>query len=76
MKVRVICKCGSIGSVEHFDLNDFIRVGRVTAFFCPLSMEWVDAGHGFCVECRIKHRSPAGNYHTCLFNREHNYEDD
>lgn len=67
MQVRVICKDGSWGSVEDCDLNDFIRTGKATAFYCPLSNEWVNVGHGFCEDCQIKHLTPPEDSHECIF---------
>ncbi len=76
MQVRVIFEDGSWGFVVDYKLNNFIETGKVSAFFCPLVYEWVNVGHEFCENCQIKHRAPAGDYHTCFFNREHKCEDD
>ncbi len=73
MLVRVICKDGSCGSIEGCNMNDFIRTGKIAAFFCPHSSAWVDVGHGLCADCRMKH---PGDCHTCFVHLEQRCEDD
>jgi hypothetical protein len=73
MLVRVICKDGSCGSMEDYDLNDFIRTGNVATFFCQHSNEWVDVAYG-CEIYKIRYLMPTGNFHTCFL--QQNYKDD
>ena len=68
--IRVICKFGRWGSSEDYDLANFISAGNVTAFFCPLSNDWVNVGHGFCEDCRIKHLTQPDDSHACVFHRQ------
>jgi hypothetical protein len=44
MLIRVLCVDKTRGFVEDHLLEDFIRTGRVVAFFRPGSNEWVDVG--------------------------------
>jgi len=74
MKVRVIGTDGSWGSVEGCYVNDFIRTGKVTAFYCSLSNEWVNVGHGFCEDCQIWHLAPPEDFHECVFHLQEKSE--
>lgn len=69
MQVRVISEDSGWGSIEDSDLADFMKSGKIVAFFCPCSIEWV-YGFGSCEICRVKHLAPSGNFHTCLFHRK------
>ena len=69
MQVRVICKDGSGGSVADYDLNDFIRTSKASAFLCPVSNEWVEIGHGFCDNCSLRHLTSADDSRECVIHR-------
>lgn len=42
MLIRVLCADKTRGFIEDHLLEDFIRTGRIVAFFRPSSNEWVD----------------------------------
>ncbi len=42
MMIRVLCADKTRGFVEDYLLEDYIRGGKVIAFFRPGSNEWVD----------------------------------
>jgi hypothetical protein len=44
MLIRVLCVDKTRGFVEDHLLEDFIRSGRIVAFFRPGSNEWIDVG--------------------------------
>jgi hypothetical protein len=69
MQLPVIVKDASWCSIEDSDLLRLIRKGKIIAFFCPCSIEWV-YGRGFCENCKIKHLASTGNFHTCFFHRK------
>jgi len=70
MQVRVICNDGSWGSAEDCELNALVRASKVTAFYCPISNEWIDVVREFCEDCQIWHLAPPEDSHACVFHRQ------